>query len=311
MFSSAHPTRRSATGKISAVLCIGGLIAGACAPAVGQPLKATPDGRRLALVFSDDFDTFRPWMGGAGVWRTTFRDGRSDDDYDLRTLKWNKEQQLYVDPGMRAHPSEHNGASDLNQGGGALAGPPLGLNPFSVHDGALSITADRTPPRLTHELGGYNYTSGLITSQPIFNQTYGYFEMRARLPAGKGVWPAFWLLPSDLDWPPEIDVMESVGDPTKVFVTVHSKHQKTDGTAVTVTPGDFHTYSVSWDRERLIWYVDGREVRRQPTPPDMHKPMYLLANLALGGDWAGSPDRTTPFPVHFVIDYIRAYRFAP
>ena len=77
-----------------------------------------------------------------------------------------------------------------------------------------------------------------------------------------------------------------------------------------VTPGEFHTYAVSWDRDLLIWYVDGREVRRQPTPMDMHKPMYLLANTAIGGDWAGAPDATTPFPAHFVIDYIRAYRFA-
>ena len=308
MFGSA--SRSSAIGRAAAFLGVVGLILGACAPARSQPLKATPDGRRLALVFSDDFDSFRPWVGGAGVWRTTFRDGRSDDDYDLRTLKWNKELQLYVDPAMRAHPGEHNAASDQNRGAAALASPPLGLNPFSVRDGALSITADRTPARLTQQLGGYNYTSGLITSQPTFNQTYGYFEMRARLPAGKGVWPAFWLLPSDLDWPPEIDVMESVGDPAKVFATAHSKHEKSAGTAVTVTPGDFHTYSVSWDSERLIWYVDRREVRRQPTPADMHKPMYLLANLALGGDWAGAPDATTPFPVRFEIDYIRAYRFA-
>ena len=61
--------------------------------------------------------------------------------------------------------------------------------------------------------------------------------------------------------------------------------------------------------DQLAWFVDGREVKRQPTPPDMHKPMYMLANVALGGDWAGAPDATTPFPARLRIDYIRAYRF--
>ncbi|WP_310541739.1 glycoside hydrolase family 16 protein [Phenylobacterium sp.] len=310
LLRSASLSRARLDARILACFVAGAIMA-ACAPARSAPLEATPDGRRLTLAFFDDFDSFRPWSGGSGVWRTTFRDGQAEDDYDLRTLKWNKELQLYVDPGMRAHPGEHNTVSDQANGASALAGRPLGLNPFSVRGGALHITTDRTPARLQDQIGGFKYTSGLITTQPTFSQTYGYFEMRALLPAGKGIWPAFWLLPSDFDWPPEIDVMESVGDPAKVFVTSHSKAAKSTGTEVSVTPGEFHTYAVSWDRELLIWYVDGREVRRQPTPIDMHKPMYLLANTAIGGDWAGAPDTTTPFPAHFVIDYIRAYRFAP
>ena len=134
--------------------------------------------------------------------------------------------------------------------------------------------------------------------------------MRARLPRGKGVWPAFWLLPADLAWPPEIDVMESVGDPSKVYMTAHSKLAKDGGTEARVTPDAFHTYAVSWDARELVWFIDGREVKRLPTPPDLNKPMYLIANVALGGDWAGLPDATTPFPAHYAIDFIRAYRFA-
>jgi beta-glucanase (GH16 family) len=257
------------------------------------PLKSAPDGRTLALAFDDEFDSWRPYRHGQGVWRTWFRDG-TGEPLTERTLAGNKELQLYVDPDW---------APD--------GGPPIGLDPFSVHDGVLEIAAQPAPERLRERLSGYRYVSGLISSQPSFRQLYGYFEMRARLPRGKGVWPAFWLLPADLEWPPEIDVMESVGDPAKIYVTAHSKVDKAVGTEVPVSGDGFHTYAVAWDARQLVWYVDGREVRRQPTPPDMHKPMYVLANVALGGDWAGPPDASTPWPARMGIDYIRAYRFAP
>lgn len=276
-------------------------LAGCGATAAGAdtaPLARSPDGRPLVLTFEDNFDSFRRWTGASGVWRTTFRDGRGDDEYELRTLKWNKELELYADP-------------DLRPRGAGPSARPLGLDPFSVADGQLTITAQPVPPETARQMGGFRYASGLITTQPTFAQTYGYFEIRAKIPRGKGVWPAFWLLPLDLDWPPEIDVMESVGDPAKVYVTAHSKLTAKDpGTAVDVAPDAFHTYAVSWDPKTLIWFVDGREVKRLPTPPDMHKPMYMLANLALGGDWAGAPDASTPFPARYVIDHIRAYRFA-
>ena len=263
------------------------------AAAASGPLAQSPDGRKLQLAFDDEFDSFRPYREGRGVWRTTFKDGKAADEWDLRTLKWNKEVQLYVDPDF------------------APGGSPLNINPFAVHDGALQITFQPTPAGEVGRLRGYRYVSGLITTQPSFSQTYGYFEMRAKLPRGKGVWPAFWLLPADLSWPPEIDVMESVGDPSKVYVTYHSGAVKLDGREVAVSPDGFHTYGLAWDRNEIAWFIDGREVRREKTPPDMHKPMYMLANVASGGDWAGAPDATTPLPATLTIDYIRAYRFAP
>jgi hypothetical protein len=291
------------------------LAATACAQAVTQaesspgPLTATPDGRALQLTFADEFDSFRRFQDGKGVWRTTFRDGRSDrnDDFDLRTLKWNKEVQLYVDPDMRAHVGRH--ADDEPAKRRIADDRPLGLNPFRIDDGKLQIRFDRAPEALAQSLGGFQYTSGLITSQPSFAQSYGYFEMRAKLPRGKGVWPAFWLLPADLSWPPEIDIMESVGDPSKVYAVYHSGAAKIEGREFTVSPDDFHVYAVSWDKDHVAWFIDGREVRREKTPADMHKPMYLLANIASGGDWAGAPDASTPLPATMTIDYIRAYRF--
>ena len=115
---------------------------------------------------------------------------------------------------------------------------------------------------------------------------------------------------ADDSWPPEIDVMESIGDPGKMWVTAHSKLDEQPSKEVHLDPDSFHIFAVSWDPHLLIWYVDGQEVRRQPTPPDMNKPMYMLANLAVGGNWPGAPDASTAWPARMSIDYIRAYRIA-
>jgi hypothetical protein len=284
--------RAGGGGKLAALglaLALAACLKAPSTAAATAPLSRSPDGRPLVMTFSDEFDSFRRWSNGKGVWRTTYRDGHAADEFDVRTLKNNKEVELYVDPEF-AH---------------------LGLDPFRVRGGMREIRAEPAPPQAQAALRGYRYVSGLITTQPSFSQTYGYFEMRAKLPAGKGVWPAFWLVPKDLSWPPEVDIMESVGDPSKYYVTYHSNVAKDSGTEVPIAPEQFHTFAASWDARNVIWYVDGREVKRLPTPPDMHKPMFMVANLALGGDWAGSPDATTPFPATYSIDYIRAYRFAP
>jgi beta-glucanase (GH16 family) len=280
---------------LSASACRFGAPAEAAASA---PLKQSPDGRPLVLTFHDEFETFRPWRNGRGVWRTTFKDGQGASPVDLRTLRSNNELQLYVDPDMRL-------------GGGVPAvHPASALDPFVVHDGVLDIVAQPTPPGQASELAGYRYTSGLITTQPSFSQTYGYFEIRAKLPRGKGLWPAFWLLPADLGWPPEIDVVESIGDPGVVYMTAHSKLDERPSNREEISPEAFHVYAVSWDPGVLVWYIDGREVKRQPTPPDMNKPMFMLANLAVGGNWPGEPDFSTGWPARMSIDYIRAYKFA-
>jgi beta-glucanase (GH16 family) len=289
---NGRPIRRSRRGVLAAAGLALGLAA--ClkatppAAAATPPLKTAPDGRPLVVTFDEEFDAFRPFVHDKGVWRTVYKDGQAADEFDLRTIKGNKEVELYVDPGF-----QH-----------------LGLDPFRLGKGELDIVADKAPDRARGSLRGYQYVSGVITTQPSLNQTYGYFEMRAKLPTGKGVWPAFWLVRSDLSWPPEVDVMESIGNPSEVYATLHSNDLKDPGTKTQVSPDDFHTFAVAWDPKTIVWFVDGRETKRMPTPPDMHKPMYMIANLALGGDWAGLPDASTPFPTAFRIDYIRAYRFA-
>lgn len=260
------------------------------------PLAHAPDGRALVMTFSSDFSTLSRVNDRAGatggVWRTAFKEG-SHGGIQNRTLDGNKELEVYVDPEMPDH-----------------LGRPMGLDPFSLHDGQIDLIARPASPQVQAEIGGRPYTSGLISSQPSFSQTYGYFEARVKLPRGKGLWPAVWMLPADLGWPPEIDIMESVGNPFQAFMTVHSRPVPTKGVEVHPSSDDFHTYAVSWDPQKVVFYLDGVETQRMPTPSDMHRPMYILANLAIGGDWAGTPDASTAFPAKFSIRYIRAYRFA-
>ena len=288
MLSSLRRNARVGLREIALALALALSSASASEPTA--PLRATPDGRPLVLSFSDEFNTFRRFDGRSGVWRTTYGDG-TQEGLDRRSLPTNGELELYVDPDV------------------------LGLNPFTIRDGILEITAQPTPPDLRWRLNNYAYMSGIITTQPSFSQTYGYFEIRAKLPAGKGLWPAFWLLPADQTWPPEIDVLEVLGDNTaKLYTTVHYGKNNTSKGIDNIVPdmsAAFHTYAVDWRPDTITWYFDGREVFKAPTPPDMHKPMFLLANLGVGGTWPGAPDASTHFPAKYMIDYIRAYRFAP
>lgn len=271
-------------------LIIGMLVAAfGVAPARAQtaPLPA------LRLTFEENFDALRLRVGSTGVWSTTYGYGGIAN----RTLTSNRELQLYVEPGFRG-----------------TSARSLGFEPFAVTGGVLAISAVRVPRQTARRMWGYRYASGLLNTRESFAQTYGYFEIRARLPAGRGLWPAFWLLPADGSWPPEIDVFEQLGrDPSTIYVALKTGV----GENLDVLPIDvktattaFHSYGVLWDRDSVVWYIDNVEVRRLPTPGDMHVPMYMLVNLAIGGAWARAPDDTTPFPATLEVDYVRAYALA-
>ena len=163
---------------------------------------------------------------------------------------------------------------------------------------------------------GHEYCSGLISSQASFVQEYGYFEIRARVPAGEGLWPAFWLLPAREEWPPEIDVFEILGHrPDKVYMTVH--YRDAEGAHRYIAhrfygpdfSQGYHTFAVAWDPTGIVWYVDGVERHRVEQAEAIPSgPFYVIANLAVGGPWPGNPDETTPFPAFFDVDHIRVYR---
>jgi beta-glucanase (GH16 family) len=164
------------------------------------------------------------------------------------------------------------------------------------------------------EWEGHPYTSGMVTSYGKFAQQYGWFEIRAKFPKGKGYWPAFWLLPETKAWPPEIDVLEILDqEPNKVYMTNHwrdetGKHRSKGGSWVGPDfSADYHVFAVEWKPGEIIWYVDGVE-RFRSTEGVPAEPMYVIANLAIGGTWGGYPDETTVFPGYMDIDYIRVYK---
>lgn len=184
---------------------------------------------------------------------------------------------------------------------------------FQVAEGRLRIVADRCVlPREPDR----EFCSGLISTHDSFSQEYGYFEIRARVPAGQGLWPACWLLPLDSSRQREIDIFEILGhEPNIVHMNVHYTGEDDEQTAI---PGEFtgpdyssayHTFAIDWNAERIVWYVDGVERHRVSESEAVPSgEFYLIANLAVGGHWPGHPDETTPFPAYLDIDFIRAYR---
>jgi beta-glucanase (GH16 family) len=173
--------------------------------------------------------------------------------------------------------------------------------------------------------GDGKWRSGLICSRNSdgphavgFAQKYGYFEMRAKLPLGAGVWPAFWLIGVNKEHSSaEIDVMEEYGvDPRIYHAGLHIWRKAgasvEDGHAVTVPPGtltgQFNDYGVRIDPRWIVFYFNRNEVWRTPTAPEFRQPFYILADLALGGGW---PIDKVPSPSIMEIKYVRAYQEIP
>jgi len=176
-----------------------------------------------------------------------------------------------------------------------------------------------------------DYTSARLITSGKFEQAYGRYEARIKIPYGQGVWPAFWLLGADdkqVGWPQcgEIDIMENIGrEPGMVHGTIHGPGYsggKGIGGAYSVNAGrfadDFHIYAVEWEPEEIRFYVDDHlyTARRPSDLPAGTKwvydhPFYILLNFAVGGEWPGSPDATTKFPQVMLVDYVRVYKKSP
>ena len=251
------------------------------------------------LVFSDDFDLASI---DSSKWNTRY----SHPLYDGRTNPWNGEHQAYVGDGEVIDGVEYDA--------------------FEFDNGVLSIVSQKLDQPLTVNLNdstpgfdpvkSFDYTSGILTSHDNAAFTYGYMEIRAQVAAGTSLWPAFWMLPTDGGWPPEIDIMETLGHRTDtVFNGTHAfdengthVHHSAEQTFAGVDfSANFHTYGVEWSEDSLTWYIDDQAMFQiDHDIPDV--PMYLLANLAVGGYWPGSPDETTPETSSFDIDYIRVFQ---
>ena len=189
--------------------------------------------------------------------------------------------------------------------------------------GNLVITARR------EDFQGSEYTSARMLTRDLFTQAYGRFEARIKLPVGRGIWPAFWMLGDDIDevsWPRcgEIDIMEYRGqEPWAVTGSLHGPGYS-GGSPITSRftmedrgsfADDFHVFAVEWHPSRIAWLVDG-EVYHVATPAQapsgqwvFDHPFFLLLNVAVGGNYVGSPDDTTPFPQQMLVDYVRVYTY--
>lgn len=189
-----------------------------------------------------------------------------------------------------------------------------------VEDGMLHITA------LQEDFEGSGYTSARMITKGKFEQTYGRYEARIKLPWGQGVWPAFWLLGADIDtnqWPNcgEIDIMENRGqEPTLINGSVHGPGYS--GANAITKPyelvgdrfdTDFHIFGIEWGSDYVNFYVDD-VLYNQITPEDVtgewvfDHDFYIILNLAVGGNYVGSPNENSVFPQTMMIDYVKVYK---
>ncbi|MNI14778.1 Beta-glucanase precursor [compost metagenome] len=189
---------------------------------------------------------------------------------------------------------------------------------LQVTGGNLVITA------LKESYNGSSYTSARIKTQGKKSFTYGKIEARIKLPSGQGLWPAFWMLGTNIDapgvgWPKcgETDIMERVNNNAFVNGTVHwDANGQADYGQISgnLDFSQYHVYSIEWDAKYIRWFVDGNKFNEfyiengTGNTEEFQKPSFLLLNLAVGGNWPGSPDAATPFPAKMLVDYVRVYQ---
>ena len=269
-----------------AVLLAGAVRAAAAdAPPPSESLRP-PDGWTLA--WSDEFDV----------------DGLPDPK------KWGNDT-FFNKPGWFNHEQQYYA-------------PPRAENAV-VRDGRLLITARKESRSSAPDWGGQPYTSARLLTRGLAEWTYGFFEVRAKLPCGKGTWPAIWMLGSHGEWPAngELDIMEHVGRwQGRVLSTVHTPagsgaHGVGAGVTMPDVCGAFHRYQMLWTERDITFGVDGVNTLTYPRldvgpagaprvwPFDA--PQFLILNVAIGGDLGGPVDDAI-FPVTMEVDYVRVWQ---
>lgn len=274
-------------------------------PSDAAPSLSSPAGSAISsadpawtLVWGDEFDEPVGSPPNPEHWRFALGDGTAES-----IAGWgNNELELYTDDAA-------NVATDGT--------------------GSLVITARAAEPGLACYYGPCNYTSARLLTQGRYEVTYGRIEARIKVPSGAGLWPAFWMLGTDIDsvgWPKsgEIDVMASVGrQPNRLYGTLHGPgYSGSSGFGKTIDlpaplADDFHVFAVEWQHDRIVWTVDGAEYFAA-SPADVapnawayNHAFYLLLNLAVGGNFGGPVSPDTVFPASMRVDYVRVYQATP
>jgi beta-glucanase (GH16 family) len=265
-------------------------------------MTSTAKAGEWKLVWSDEFD--KPGLPDAAKW-----------DYETGFLR-NSEKQYYT-RARRENARVENGVLVIEARKEKYTDPSA--------DPGVSSTRGSSRTK-GHAVA--DFTSASLTTRGKAAWTYGRIEVRAKLPAGRGTWPAIWTLGSNFrqaGWPGcgEIDIMECVGfDPGVVHVNIHTKkynHVMNTGKGDKISIPDaskaFHVYAVEWDAEKMDFFVDARNFftfRNEGTGPDAWpyvKDQYLILNLAIGGDWGGQKGIDDKiFPQRYEIDYVRVYQ---
>lgn len=252
------------------------------------------------LVWSDEFNAKAGAAPNASVWGRELGDGTA-----LGNPGWGNDELEYYTGGTQ------NAATDGR--------------------GNLAITVRKADGSLQCYYGACQYTSARLLTKDRFEVAYGRVEARVKVPRGAGLWPAFWMLGSDIDrvgWPKtgEIDIMEHVGRlPNQIFGTLHGPGYsggQSYGKNVDLgrpVADEFHTYAVEWQPNQIVWLLDGRPYFTA-TPDDaflqgkqwvFNHPFFMLLNVAVGGNFGGAVGPDTTFPQTTLVDYVRLYQAAP
>ncbi len=188
-----------------------------------------------------------------------------------------------------------------------------------ISNGKLVIVAKK------ETLEGREYTSARMITKGLHEFKYGRIDIRAKLPYGQGIWPALWMLGSNIDdvsWPRcgEIDNMELVGkEPSTLYGTAHwdnnGSHAEFGG-STTLPSGifadEFHVFTIIWNNQQIRWLLDDVQFHTIDITPaglsEFHQNFFLIFNVAVGGDWPGNPDATTVFPQEMQVDYVRVFQ---
>ncbi len=252
-------------------------------------------------------------------WRMAWADEFNGTTLD--TTKWNAENNSTFGDGNKELACLMNRPENIALGNGALT--------LRARHEATPLKCGSNDSRFPN---GRSYSSAMVDTRGKMDFNYGRFEMRAKLPTqavtSKGLWPAFWMRPTN-GGTGELDIMEAVGsnatgnEQNKVHHTIWYDynrtypHQTVTHAFASGLPSDgFHTYAAEWDPGVIRWYVDGKLTyeRNRTTTTWLDqafapgKKFFLRLNLAVGGNWPGSPDAATKFPGDYIIDYVRAYQ---
>ncbi len=240
------------------------------------------------------------------------------DDFTGSLVDWTKWNASFnydtsgqsADDGWQVNPN-NAGTSDAS------------LNPFSVGGSILNIQIKPTPAAFSGVCGGKPYLCGILMTQDKFSQTYGYFEMRAKLHSVSGLLSAFWLLPQSGAWPPEMDIEEIASkSPGFDIMTMHTTDPANQAasppfTNISNSATGFHTYGFEWTTTTCTWYFDGVAISTCPTPSDCHQPFYIVMSnyvaKADGTSWFDSnpPSSSGPWPNAMQVDSISVWATKP